>query len=463
MTAAGRRRGVVGLLAGTGLSLAAALATAAWDAFSAPPRLPSHAHQCGSCGEGDAVRVDRAIGADRATAGHDSVIAVRVADGVEGLARAIGTVRRHGRVIVQAGTYTITEPLRVSRPMHIEGAGDAVLDAGGRGSILLVEADSVTVSGLTLRNTGISYVEDRAAIRFTGSTACRVTASRIEDAYFGIYLSQSNGCEIMGNELRAHGTDEGSSGNGIHLWSSRDARIAGNRVSGFRDGIYFEFVHHAEVRENVSERNIRYGLHFMYSDDSRYSDNVFRRNGSGVAVMFTRRVGMQGNRFESNWGAAAYGLLLKEITDSRLDHNVFSGNTVALQADGASRLVATGNEFRDNGWAVRLGANTDDARFSRNAFERNTFDVAASGGTHTTVFAGNYWDSYRGYDLNRNGIGDIPHPPVRLFSLVVQGEQPSLILLRSGFVSLLDAAERAIPSLTPRALSDRSPRMRRGA
>jgi nitrous oxidase accessory protein len=177
--------------------------------------------------------------------------------------------------------------------------------------------------------------------------------------------------------------------------------------------------------------------------------------------MFTKRVEMVANRFEDNWGAAAYGLLLKEITDSRLTSNVFRGNTTGLLADGASRLVATDNEFAANGWAVKLDANTQDGRFEGNEFVGNTFDVATNSREHSTTFAGNYWDEYRGYDLNRDGIGDVPHRPVRLFSLLVARNQPSLILLRSAFVTLLDAAERVLPALTPEMLVDATPSMRR--
>jgi len=211
----------------------------------------------------------------------------------------------------------------------------------------------------------------------------------------------------------------------------------------------------------VSRDNLRYGLHFMYSDDCRYAHNVFHQNGSGVAVMYTKRVQMIGNRFEDNWGAAAYGLLLKEISDSRLEDNVFSHNTTGLLADGANRLIAEHNDFVGNGWAVKLEASTVDGRFERNNFEENSFDLATNSRSPSTTFAGNYWDSYRGYDLNRDGVGDVPHRPVRLFSLLVEHNAPALILMRSAFVELLDGAERLIPTLTPEALVDATPAMRR--
>ena len=378
---------------------------------------------------------------------------------VRSITEAIALARPGARIRVHAGTYR--EPtIVVDKAVEIIGEGIPVLDGEGQRGLLLVTADDVTVRGLVLRNVGSSFVEDRAAIRVTEARGCTIEDNRVENGFFGIYLSNVTDCRVDRNVLHATSTSEAGSGNGIHLWSSRRITISNNEISGHRDGIYFEFVHNSVIEHNRSEGNNRYGLHFMYSDDCRYLDNVFRHNGSGVAVMFTKRMEMVANRFEDNWGAAAYGLLLKEITDSRLTGNVFRRNTTALLADGASRLVAENNEFVGNGWAVKLDANTLDGRFERNDFIANTFDVATNNREQSTTFAGNYWDEYRGYDLNHDGIGDVPHRPVRLFSLLVAHNQPSLILLRSAFVSLLDAAERVLPALTPEMLADASPAMK---
>jgi nitrous oxidase accessory protein len=389
-----------------------------------------------------------------------TIIDVAPAGAVHSIAAAIAASRPGTRIVVHAGVYR--EPtIVVDKSVEIVGDGWPVLDGEGQRGLLLVTADDVTVRGLVLRNVGSSFVEDRAALRVSEARGCTIADNRVENGFFGIYLANVSDCRVERNVLHATMKSEAASGNGIHLWSSRRITITGNEISGHRDGIYFEFVHNSVIRGNVSERNNRYGLHFMYSDDCRYVDNVFRQNGSGVAVMFTKRVEMVGNRFENNWGAAAYGLLLKEITDSRLERNVFRGNTTGLLADGANRLHVEDNEFVGNGWAVKLDANTQDGRFERNDFIGNTFDVATNSREHTTVFAGNYWDGYRGYDLDKNGVGDVPHRPVRLFSLLVARNQPALILMHSAFVALLDAAERALPALTPQMLADATPAMRR--
>ena len=195
-----------------------------------------------------------------------------------------------------------------------------------------------------------------------------------------------------------------AAGNGIHLFSSRGFTVAGNRVRGHRDGIYLEFSGHATIEGNDSRGNLRYGLHFMYSDSCEYRRNVFAGNGAGVAVMYSRGVAMIGNRFEDNWGPAAYGLLLKEIKDSRIDGNVMLRNTVGLFAEGVDRTEIEGNQFLRNGWAVRLMADATDNAFRRNRFEGNTFDVATnSRASSPSTFSENYWDGYAGYDLNHDG------------------------------------------------------------
>lgn len=394
-----------------------------------------------------------------ALAGAQRTIEVRPAQ-APSIAQAIELARPGDRVSITRGVYR--EPtIIVDRSITIAGEPGAILDGANATHILRVEADDVTIRGLVFQNVRVSHVEDRAAIRVGEVKRCRIEDNRVTNAFFGIYLAATVGCVVARNELIGQARTEDGSGNGIHLWTARDVDVVDNRVSGHRDGLYFEFVHDSRASGNISERNLRYGLHFMYSDDCLYQGNTFRRNQAGVAVMYTRRVAMVDNAFEDNWGAAAYGLLLKEIYDSRIEGNRFAHNTTALLADGATRMQARGNVFADNGWAVKLMASTESAEFTGNAFVGNTFDVATNSRGNNNALRGNYWDEYRGYDLNRDGVGDVPHRPVRLFSLVVERNEPTMIMLRSAIIALLDRAERVFPSLTPATLTDPSPLMRR--
>lgn len=371
---------------------------------------------------------------------------------------AIALAKPGERVTVEPGRYT-GATLIIDKPVELIGTGWPVLDGEGAREIVRVQADRVTIRGLVLRNPGTTHIDDRAALRLERAADCRIEGNRIEDGFFGIYLSRVRNCVLEGNRLTASGTSESNSGNGIHVWSSRGVRIVDNTVSGYRDGIYFEFVKDGHVRGNTSETNLRYGLHFMFSDSTHYEANAFRRNRAGVAVMYTTAVAITDNAFEDNWGPASFGLLLKEIRDGRIERNRFERNTVALFAEGSDRLEVRANRFHGNGWAVRILANAEDNVFTGNAFAGNTFDVATNSRRSYSTFDGNYWDAYRGYDRDRDGIGDVPHRPVRLFSLITERNEPSLILLRSFVVQLLDAAESLVPALTPATLVDARPRM----
>lgn len=372
------------------------------------------------------------------------------------VAAAVAAANPHDTVVVEAGVYA-EGLITVDRPLTLQGMEGAVLDGGGESGLLLVTADSVTVKGLTLRNTGLTFVDDRAALKVDQARFCHIEGNRIENAFFGIYLANAGDCLVEGNVLTTYAERETKAGNGIHLWYSARVTIRGNRIQGHRDGVYFEFVEDSRVEDNVSRDNLRYGLHFMFSDRCDYVGNTFQRNGAGVAVMYTKNVLMEGNDFDENRGSASFGLLLKEITDSRVVGNRFRKNTVGIHADGLNRVEVEGNDFLFNGWAVKILANSDGSAFRGNNFVANSFDVSTNSRRAYSSFEGNYWDRYKGYDRDRDGVGDVPFRPVRLFSLVVEQNQPALVLQRSLLVALLDLAEQVLPVLTPLNLEDQRP------
>lgn len=373
--------------------------------------------------------------------------------------QALAESAPHDTIRIKPGLYR-ERNLLVTKPLVILGENFPVFDAQRKGEIFTVKSNNVTIRGLELRNTGSTSTIDWAAVKVLEARHVTVIGNRIRGAYFGVYLSASDNCRVEGNDIAGTPGEEQTTGNGVHAWKCDRILVQNNRVSGHRDGIYFEFVTNSTIRRNLSRRNIRYGLHFMFSHQNGYFQNTFRDNGAGVAVMYTKRVTMQGNVFEENWGGSAYGLLLKDISDSHIDHNVFRKNTVGIHMEGSSRIAVRQNRFLENGWGLRVQASCMDNAFTRNAFEGNTFDVATNGQTVLNTFDQNYWDKYEGYDLNRDGQGDVPYHPVSLFSMVLEQMPPGVVLLRSFMVSLLDRAEKVIPSLTPEALVDARPRMK---
>ena len=158
--------------------------------------------------------------------------------------------------------------------------------------------------------------------------------------------------------------------------------------------------------------------------------------------------------------SSAYGLLLKDIRDSEVRQNHFTENTVGIHLEGVSRTHFEKNTFTGNGYAVRLQASSDDNVFTENNFSSNTFDLVTNGTLVLNKINRNYWDKYQGYDLNKDGVGDVPFHPVNMYAMIVERIPAAVLLWRSFFVMLIDRAEKAIPVMTPENLKDDFPTMK---
>lgn len=390
--------------------------------------------------------------------GFGACITVCPTCGQRSVKEAIAKARSGDTVLVKAGTYR-EYGIHIDKSLVLRGENHPVLDAMGQGEVIRIHADRVTVEGIEIRNTGMSHIEDRAAIRIKRSRHFTIRNNRLKNNFFGIYLEHSREGVIQGNHLQSIPREEANSGNGIHLWYCKQVNVANNRIKGHRDGIYLEFADSCLITRNLSEGNLRYGLHFMFSNDDDYFHNTFRDNGAGVAVMFSRRIDMWENTFALNWGQASYGLLLKEIYDAEIRDNTFRENTIGIFVEGSNRVHYKRNTFRKNGWAIKMAGGCLDNRVEGNNFLSNTFDLAMHSGSNNT-FNGNYWSAYEGYDLDRDGIGDVPYRPVKLFNYVVHQTPEAMILLRSLFVDLLHFAEKVSPVFTPKDVADNRPLLR---
>lgn len=373
---------------------------------------------------------------------------------------AIARANSHDEILVHEGVY-IESNVRIDKPLIISAAGDVIVDGSKSGHILMLAADSVHIKGLTLKNVGVSYTKDFAAIYAHKISNFTIEDCTIEKAFFGMLIEKCSKGMIRGNTVSGQGVSEVTSGNGIHLWHCENVEIYKNHLFNMRDGIYFEFVSKSNIHDNFSEKNFRYGLHFMFSNEDRYANNIFQDNGAGVAVMFSKFIEMEDNEFLDNWGSASYGLLLKEIYDGTISGNYFHENTIAINVEGSTRIHYSHNTFHGNGWAIKIAGACYENRFAENNFVSNAFDVSYSGKLNDNTFHGNYWDTYSGYDLDKNGVGDVPHRPVKLFSYVVNRTPESIVLLRSLFVDLVNYSEKVSPVFTPDELVDNTPLMKK--
>lgn len=362
-------------------------------------------------------------------------------------------------IFIRKGIYKEND-IEVDKSVTMYGEAGTILDGQNLSGILLITADDFSLRNMKLINVGVSYTKDFAAIKITRCKNFTIENMEFEKIFFGILIEKSHFGKIVNNKLSSTGKDEANSGNGLHFWHSSNMEVAGNEIYGMRDGIYFEFVSDSKVYNNISHNNIRYGLHFMFSDNDVYFKNEFRDNGAGVAVMFSKFITMYQNKFRLNWGSASYGLLLKEIYDAEIYNNLFEENTIGIKGEGCTRINYKNNTFLRNGWAIKIAGACYENIFVNNDFLHNSLDLAYNTKVNDNKFENNYWSEYSGYDLDNDGIGDVPYRPVKLFSYVVNRTPEALVLLRSLFVDIINFSEKVSPVFTPDNLMDNNPVMR---
>jgi nitrous oxidase accessory protein len=378
---------------------------------------------------------------------------------IKSIQKAIDVAKNGDTILVDAGLYK-EKNIVIQKSIILIGLNYPVLDGEKKYAIITIKATNAKVEGFKIQRTGRSEIRDIGAIMIYDSYKVSAINNILDDNNFGIYIQNSKSCTIKDNTITAYGKNELQSGNGIHGWHSDSLIIVGNKIKGHRDGLYFEFVKNTLVWRNVSTRNVRYGIHFMFSNRNTYISNVFQNNEAGVAVMYSSNIHMYNNFFLDNWGDATFGILLKDIRDSEISGNNFTKNTVGLYMEACSRINLYKNTFNNNGWAIKIQASCENNDFTRNNFTSNTFDIGTNGSLVLNTFTGNYWDKYEGYDLARDNVGDIAYHPVSMYAMIIDSNPAALMLFRSLIVTLLDKTEKLLPGVTPENLKDNKPLMR---
>jgi len=356
-------------------------------------------------------------------------------------------------------------PLRITTRVVLRGAPGAVVEGPGAGSVIGVAASGTTIEDLTVRGSGRDVMHVDAAVQVLECGGVTLRRLEIRDVLYGIYGARATGLAVEDCDLagRVAPLDESGEGNGIHLWYTSDARIHGNRVEHFLDAIFLSFANGAQVDHNRLQWNGRYGLHTMYCQANRLEDNVFTLNVAGCALMFSNGLRIARNDFVHNRGSRTYGLLLRDCSAGEFLENRFADNTIAVFMDDSNRNRFAGNLIQDNGWGILLFSSCAGNEFAGNNFIQNDYPVALDmRRTHNRFddgASGNYWSENAAYDLDNDGVSDVPYCPVSAFAFVSKQYPDLTILAKSPAVAALGVAERVFPAMVPSEAVDRFPRV----
>ncbi|MBE7412407.1 MAG: nitrous oxide reductase family maturation protein NosD [Leptospiraceae bacterium] len=375
------------------------------------------------------------------------------------ITEAIQLAKDSDTIEISPGTYS-EGMITITKKLRLIAKGNVIVDGQTKEHVISINADNVRIEGMQIMNSGVSSMREFAGIHVKGSKNCELVGNKLINNAYGFYLEKSENCLIENNESIGNAKDEIYGGNGIHLWSASGHTIKGNTLNKHRDGLYFEFSSNLKIENNSSSDSIRYGMHFMFSHENVFRKNKFFRNSSGVAIMYSRDTIVEENTFEQNWGSGSHGILLKEISTSRFYKNIFKENAQGIYADNANRNIFSENQFLRNGWAINILGNCEENKFERNNFIENVFDLGTNSRDNSNDYTGNYWDKYRGFDMDKDGVGDKPHTPVQFFGYWVNVYPVLTLLFESPIVEMLEIAEKAFPVISPVSLLDSKPSLR---
>ena len=359
---------------------------------------------------------------------------------------------------VRVGPGVYVGNILVTKPLKLIGEGLPVIDGGGKGDVLILQAHDCEVRGFVIKGSGDSLDFENAGVRVLGANTT-VADNRFEDVLFGIDLKAAPNCRITGNHITSKKLDIARRGDALRLFRSNDCLIENNVIEHGRDALLW-YSNKVTVRGNVS-RNNRYGFHMMYANDVTLEDNILSDNSVGVYLMYGKKFTLRGNTLRRNRGPSGYGLGFKEVDAYTVEGNVFVGNRVGCYVDGspytrkAGSAVFTTNTFACNDIGMTFLPAVRGNRIVANNFADNIEQVAVQGrgaiaGNEFAVNGrGNFWGDYGGYDANHDGVGDQPYRSRKLFESLADREPRLRILLFSPAHDAVEFIAKAVPAVQP--------------
>ena len=355
-------------------------------------------------------------------------------------------------------------PVIIDKPLTIDGGGKVTIDAGDKGTVMMLNASNTTLRGLHLTGSGDSHDTDDSCLDVRGNDNV-IEDLRIDNCLFGIDLKQTNRTKLLRNRISSKDRELGVRGDGLRLWYSNNNLVEGNEIIDSRDMVAW-YSHRNVYRNNIGKRS-RYSIHFMFANDNVVEGNRFYDNAVGVYFMYTEGGVARNNVISHATGAAGMGIGFKESSGTLVENNEIIYCAIGIGSDLSpfqpdTTIEVQGNRFAYNGIGILFNSETGGNNMRDNVFEGNLTQVSyggRSGSPRSNFWEGNFWDDYQGFDRNGDGFGDNPH---ELFAYADQiwMELPVARFFRSSpIMELLDFLERLAPFSSPDLiLRDAKPR-----
>jgi parallel beta-helix repeat protein len=235
---------------------------------------------------------------------------------------AVNASQSGDTIIVRDGTYIENVQVDVANLTLQSENGSAfttVVAALNSSDVFLVTANSVTITGFTVRNA----IDSASGIYLGSVHHCIVSGNNASDNHHGIDLYSSSNNNLTGNTAY-------SNYRGIYLRYSSNNTLSSNTASNNYYGIYLRYSSNNNTLISNTALNNSYGIYLLDSNNNnRLTDNTASNNWDGIGLYSSSN----NNTLISNTASnnSNYGIYLSSSHSNTLSENTASNNTYGIE------------------------------------------------------------------------------------------------------------------------------------
>lgn len=378
---------------------------------------------------------------------------LKVEDG-QSIQRAIDQAKAGDTLLILPAVYK--ESIVINKRINLKGEKGAIIDGGGIGNVIEINASNVTVQGLTIQNSG-SAQED-SGIFIKKADGNRIENNTLKDVHNGIYIANSKDNQVLKNSITSYQSHFSKRGNGIHMFKGSGHLLNGNKITAVQDGIYYDFTADVKAIENHVHES-RYGMHFMFSKNISAERNRIDKNVTGLMVMDSADILLQENSVTDHFHVRGFGILLYETENVVVKGNEILRNSTGLSLENGVNLFINKNLIAANQLGIEFVGKNNKNLFAENNFIGNVVQSRISGEDWRLDdgFRGNYWDDYSSFDLTGDGIGEEAYKAGSLYDRILRKQPYWQFFFESPSVKLWTKAESLFPSFGSAEVYDARP------
>ncbi|MEO0084741.1 MAG: NosD domain-containing protein, partial [candidate division WOR-3 bacterium] len=118
----------------------------------------------------------------------------------QNLGSVVENLKEGSTLIIKAGTYKV-DNIKITKSISIIGENFPIIEGNNKDEVFTITANNVTITGLVIKNAGVSFLQENAAIKLNEVSNCRIENNILKNNFFGIYLSKSFNCVIKNNKI----------------------------------------------------------------------------------------------------------------------------------------------------------------------------------------------------------------------------------------------------------------------